>query len=112
MAPGQGTSRKGEVRLPPEPPEASSSRRSTRAKGDGPRWGGAGAVWPVRLGGEESDRAGTAIKPATSVCTPCGVECNTYATGRRQLDRKETGKGPFRSRPSTLCHTRKEFCYE
>lgn len=30
------------------------------AKCDGPRWGGAGAVWPVRLGGEESDRAGTA----------------------------------------------------
>lgn len=51
------------------------------AKSDGPRWGGAGAVWPVRLGGEESDRAGTAFKPATSVCTPHGVSCNTYATG-------------------------------
>ncbi|GAA3632524.1 hypothetical protein GCM10022223_58430 [Kineosporia mesophila] len=69
--------------------------RNPPAKGDGPRWGGAGAVWPVRLGGEESDRAGTAIKPATSVCTPCGVQCNTYATGQRQLDRKETAKRPF-----------------
>ncbi|GLY31087.1 hypothetical protein Kisp02_44520 [Kineosporia sp. NBRC 101731] len=74
---------------------SASGGRNPPAKCDGPRWGGAGAVWPVRLGGEESDRAGTAIKPATSVCTPRGVECNTYATGQRQLHRNETAKGRF-----------------
>jgi hypothetical protein len=42
------------------PPVSYRRKLRSTAKCDGPRWGGAGAVWPVRLGGEESDRAGTA----------------------------------------------------
>ena len=44
----------------PAPGKGNRLAGSLKANSDGPRWGGAGAVWPVRLGGEESDRAGTA----------------------------------------------------